>query len=125
MTVPMTAPTASSAAMSPALMARQRALLLTELANRTQQANDCRVTVGELTGQTDSDSVLEREIADASAARIDEVVADIRAALERLDTGRYGVCERCGQPISVERLEAIPHARLCVHCPDQVSTLIG
>jgi DnaK suppressor protein len=38
------------------------------------------------------------------------------AALSRMENGTYGKCERCGQSIPVERLEAIPAARLCVSC---------
>jgi DnaK suppressor protein len=42
----------------------------------------------------------------------DEVVG----ALRRVDEGTYGKCERCGEEIPVERLEAIPTARLCMRC---------
>ena len=38
------------------------------------------------------------------------------AALERIDRGTYGICERCGQPIPAGRLEVIPYARTCVKC---------
>lgn len=37
-------------------------------------------------------------------------------ALERLDAGAYGICEDCGRPINPERLEALPHATLCIQC---------
>ncbi|MDZ4180484.1 MAG: TraR/DksA C4-type zinc finger protein [Coriobacteriia bacterium] len=37
-------------------------------------------------------------------------------ALRRMDEGTYQTCERCGQPISIERLEAIPTATLCITC---------
>ena len=40
----------------------------------------------------------------------------IEAALQRLDGGTYGVCERCGKPINPRRLEALPYATLCVDC---------
>ncbi len=40
----------------------------------------------------------------------------IDAALRRLDEGRYGRCERCGQPIAPERLAARPTATRCVSC---------
>lgn len=43
-------------------------------------------------------------------------VADLSDALRRLDAGNYGVCERCGNPIPVERLAARPSARTCVGC---------
>ncbi|MGH2819141.1 MAG: TraR/DksA family transcriptional regulator [Actinomycetota bacterium] len=42
--------------------------------------------------------------------------AEILAALDRIDQGTYGKCERCGQGIPFERLEALPTARLCVSC---------
>ncbi|GLW09725.1 DnaK suppressor protein [Microtetraspora sp. NBRC 13810] len=43
-------------------------------------------------------------------------LADLDTALERLRDGTYGVCERCGRPIAVERLEARPAAKTCVPC---------
>lgn len=43
-------------------------------------------------------------------------LADVDAALERLEEGRYGRCERCGGPIAAGRLEARPTARLCIAC---------
>lgn len=39
-----------------------------------------------------------------------------RSALERLDYGTYGRCERCGKEIPEERLEAVPSAALCLEC---------
>jgi DnaK suppressor protein len=45
-----------------------------------------------------------------------EAREEIAAALRRIDEETYGKCERCGQDIPVERLEAIPTARLCVAC---------
>jgi len=51
-------------------------------------------------------------VLDATRRRL----ADLDDALTRLDAGTYGVCERCGRPIPVERLEARPAARTCVAC---------
>ena len=42
--------------------------------------------------------------------------AEIAAALARIESKTYGRCERCGQQIDQERLEAIPTSRLCVSC---------
>lgn len=50
----------------------------------------------------------------ADAARAD--LAEIDAALARLDGGSYGTCQACGQPISAQRLTARPTARTCVGC---------
>ena len=43
-------------------------------------------------------------------------LAEVDAALARLDAGTYGACERCGEPIAAGRLEARPTARRCVDC---------
>ena len=39
--------------------------------------------------------------------------ADIDAALERIDSDEYGVCQVCGRDIADERLEAVPATRFC------------
>ena len=43
-------------------------------------------------------------------------LAEIDAALGRLQAGTYGVCTRCGRPIPAERLEIRPAAATCVSC---------
>lgn len=43
-------------------------------------------------------------------------LADVEAALGRLDACTYGTCQTCGQPIAPERLEARPTALACVTC---------
>jgi DnaK suppressor protein len=37
-------------------------------------------------------------------------------AINLLHKGNYGVCEGCGKEISLERLEAVPYATLCIKC---------
>jgi RNA polymerase-binding transcription factor DksA len=61
--------------------------------------------------QTQNDAVLEG-IDGAALAEI----AQIDAALTRLDEGHYGTCGRCRQPIDPQRLLAVPQAVLCVSC---------
>ena len=48
-----------------------------------------------------------------------DTLRDVEQALDRMDAGTYGLCERCGQPIADERLEALPAARLCMNCKRQ------
>ena len=43
-------------------------------------------------------------------------LADVERALERIDDGLYGTCERCGKPIAPSRLEARPMSVRCVEC---------
>jgi DnaK suppressor protein len=38
---------------------------------------------------------------------------EIDDALQRIERGEYGLCEACGRPIELERLEVMPMARLC------------
>ena len=41
---------------------------------------------------------------------------DVQTALEKISKGVYGICEKCNQPISRERLEASPEASICLNC---------
>ena len=43
---------------------------------------------------------------------------DIDAALEKIESGAYGVCENCGEDIEMDLLEANPESRLCRACKD-------
>ena len=74
------------------------------------------------------DPLLEAGFADAGQATAERVnlltmvkslrdtLREVEAALERMDAGSYGRCQKCGQPIAEERLEALPAARLCIAC---------
>ncbi|MBQ9406409.1 MAG: RNA polymerase-binding protein DksA [Desulfovibrio sp.] len=44
------------------------------------------------------------------------LIRKIQAALTRIDDGTYGICEECGEDISVPRLKARPVTRLCINC---------
>jgi RNA polymerase-binding protein DksA len=48
--------------------------------------------------------------------RNEQHLAEVEAALARLDDGTYGACARCGRPIAPERLEALPWAAQCIDC---------
>jgi RNA polymerase-binding protein DksA len=43
-------------------------------------------------------------------------LADVDAALVRLDAGTYGRCTSCGREVGAERLEALPWAAHCIDC---------
>jgi RNA polymerase-binding protein DksA len=61
-------------------------------------------------------ATFDREIDYTLEENSEHVLAEIDAALRRIDEGTYGSCERCGRPIDPERLEAIPYATLCIDC---------
>lgn len=48
--------------------------------------------------------------------RLEDRLALITGALAKIEQGRYGVCERCGKPINLDRLEAMPEAATCLSC---------
>jgi len=48
--------------------------------------------------------------------RLIESLNDVEHALEKYEAGTYGLCDACGQAIEEARLEAIPHASLCMSC---------
>lgn len=102
-----------------------RSLLLCQMAVHADQAAESRSTADSLTGQSDTDSLLERELAETSATNYMVALLEAREALRRLDDGTYGFCEGCGAPIPFERLEAVPHARRCVSCRPTPAGLVG
>jgi len=73
---------------------------------------------GELPSETNladqATDLLEREIDWTLEENAEQLLSEIDAALERIDAGTYGLCERCGTPIDPDRLAALPWARLCL-----------
>jgi RNA polymerase-binding transcription factor len=59
---------------------------------------------------------LDREIEQSLEDNAEHLLACIEAALQRIEAGTYGACERCGNQISEERLDALPYATKCIEC---------
>jgi DnaK suppressor protein len=49
-----------------------------------------------------------------------KTVQEIQDAIDRVKTGEYGLCQACGDPITPKRLQAIPWARYCVPCQEEM-----
>ncbi len=49
-----------------------------------------------------------------------QTLAEVNAALDRIDRGTFGRCEACGRPIARARLDALPHARHCIACARRI-----
>jgi YteA family regulatory protein len=69
-------------------------------------------------------ALYEREKDIALNEHLEDELKDINKALQAIDNGTYGKCERCGKDIPLERLEALPTTSFCIeHSPEQeVST---
>ncbi len=50
-----------------------------------------------------------------------EKLRRIEEALDRLDSGDYGICLSCGEPIPERRLDVLPWARYCVRCQERLT----
>lgn len=61
-------------------------------------------------------ATFERERTMSLARNARQTVVQIDRALDRMDAGTYGLCINCGEPIPVERLEALPQALDCLDC---------
>ncbi|MGI8573990.1 MAG: TraR/DksA family transcriptional regulator [Egibacteraceae bacterium] len=66
-------------------------------------------------GESDSPSnVYDRQVAASVAGHAEAELAEVDAALERVEDGSYGRCQECGKEIPDERLELMPATRYCV-----------
>ena len=86
---------------------RFRSLLETQRAECVQQREKALAECA----QSVPDPVAQRRSAD-----LQRTIAEIDAALVRIEAGTYGSCERCGGAIPEERLELRPFAGRCVAC---------
>jgi DnaK suppressor protein len=62
----------------------------------------------------------ERNLLLAQAERQHRLCKEVILALCRVEQGRYGFCDECGEPIGIRRLEARPTARLCRQCQEEM-----
>lgn len=76
-----------------------------ELEEAASEAED-RGDVAEL----DAQNAIDQSLLDSLRSQL----AEVNAALKRIEEGNYGICEKTGRPIPVERLEAYPAARVAV-----------
>ena len=78
----------------------------------TEETGDLSTGAGEL-ADTATETYL-RELDEGLEDNADHLIAEVEAALQRIEDGTYGTCAVCGKPIAVERLEAVPWATLCI-----------
>ena len=50
-----------------------------------------------------------------------KLLREVADALHRIETDTYGICPECDEPISTKRLDAVPWARYCVTCQEQIA----
>jgi RNA polymerase-binding protein DksA len=66
--------------------------------------------------EEDGTDAFERQFALNIASSENESVLDIDEALRRIEQGAYGVCVQCMAPVEMQRLKAMPFAKMCIKC---------
>ena len=97
-------------------------ILHQQLRDLTNQVTDDRAAAIDSVDDNAKDVVdksqqdVNQEMALQLGERASRMIADIDQALQRIDEGTYGRCERCGKEIDERRLEAVPTARYDAVC---------
>ena len=101
---------------SPALrsLRKERRRLVDELNHQATLAQD-RPTTGNHMAD-DATEVEEQAKSLALRRHLEGMLKEIDRAIVCAEKGTYGICERCKQPISPERLKVMPSATLCIEC---------
>ena len=92
------------------------------LADQLQQLRDSQPTENRREGspfgkrEEEATETAEMENRMALEQRLVDQLAGVDYALAKFEQGTYGICESCGQPIDLGRLEALPQATLCMEC---------
>lgn len=97
-----------------ALVARRGALTERQLRVERDLSRQNEQLVGDSSDraiQLENDEALQ-----AISGAAQEELAAIEEALQRIETGQYGSCKRCGGAIEPHRLQAVPHAVTCREC---------
>lgn len=84
-----------------------------EASGKEREAISPDVSIGRLSRL---DSMQMQEVAKEAERRREERIGLLELALDRLDDGTYGRCERCGEDIEFERLKVTPEAVRCSSC---------
>lgn len=107
-------------------IAAERAMLIRE---RAEIEDDILHLREWLQGEVDVDAdegdpdLAEREKNLSLVVALERKLESVNAALRAIDKGKYGICERCGQPIDPARLEVRPDATLCLNCQREVERI--
>ena len=107
-----------------------RNLLLEQRRNAEEEMRADRATASEpIDGVIDSEEQAQLDTTKSTALEIGDrqfhLIEEIDDALRRIDDGTYGQCERCGKPISEERLKAMPTALYDAECQAAIEARRG
>lgn len=108
------------------MLESERERLTEMIAEHEQELEEARLT------ETSADRSPDPGSADAGSLKFEyekelslernaiDLLHKVEHALQRVESGGYGICESCGEAIPVARLEVLPYATLCVACARKV-----
>jgi RNA polymerase-binding transcription factor len=89
------------------------------------RADEPDVPGGQMPATADEEGDTREEVELGLIATESNELAEVRAALERIDAGTFGRCENCGKAITRTRLKALPYARTCARCATMSQAIAG
>ncbi|MBI3592778.1 MAG: RNA polymerase-binding protein DksA [Nitrospirae bacterium] len=101
---------------------------LQEIKKRLNQQKEALISGAGIALNSLPDETLFPELGDQASAEIDrnfmlrlkgrerKLLNKIEEAIEKIDSGNYGICEVCGEEINIKRLEARPVTTMCIEC---------
>jgi len=102
-------------------LADHRAELRSTLDRRRRDAETASTSATDGHGETEHLAIAEQLDNDARLdAMTRAALADVEAALRRVELGTYGICVECGEQIPEERLELLPATPMCIRCQTRV-----
>jgi len=105
------------------LLARRSRLL------RGLQAQLVSLRQGDQGRASDIADIASDALRDLESLQVAELEAQelkkIEGAIRRIDAGTFDVCEECGGAIGKARLQALPHATLCLRCQERLEDDVG
>jgi DnaK suppressor protein len=108
--------------------AAEREKKLQQIRKRLLQQKEELLSGAGLVRSTMPDETVFPELGDQASAEIDrnfslrlrdrerKLLKKIEDTIDKIDSGTYGICESCGQPIGLSRLEARPVTTMCIDC---------
>lgn len=97
------------------LLARRRQLLSSREKTKTTRR---QLHTPEIETEEEARKVQEHRLFETLDSRQKNEIEAIDAALTKLETGDFGLCDGCGERISIERLDVLPHTRWCLECAE-------
>lgn len=62
------------------------------------------------------DAIQQQQMVAAGRRRAESRLARVRQALDAVESGDYGLCRKCEEPIGVRRLRVLPESPICLRC---------